>query len=104
MKKMILCLAVLAGGFTAVVANDLVVLSAVNNVVVAGNEEFQAIEFKDLNETVQKAIVTLAGDAYDVKKLEFDKTKELTRVTLQEKGTETQKVVVLDKEGKEVTE
>lgn len=104
MKKMILCLAVLAGGFTAAVANDLVVLSTVNSEVVVGNEEFEAIEFKDLSETVQKAIVTLAGDTYDVKKLEFEKTKELTRVTLQEKGTETEKLVVLDKDGKEVTE
>ena len=104
MKKMILCLAVLAGGFTAAVANDLVVLSTVNSEVVVGNEEFEAIEFKDLSETVQKAIVTLAGDTYEVKKLEFEKTKEQTRVTLQEKGTETEKVVVLDKDGKEVTE
>jgi lipocalin len=47
-------------------------------------------------------VKNLAGEVYDVAKVEFDAEKELTKVTLANKEDKSEKVVVLNKEGKEV--
>lgn len=66
---------------------------------VAPEAGYQTIAPAALSEAVQNAIKTIAADALDVKSVEFNAAKELTKVTLIDKADQSEKVVILDKEG-----
>ena len=69
-----------------------------------GIDEYVTVKMENLPELIQSAIKTLAGDTFDIQLLEYNQTKEYTRVTLINKTDKTTKVFILDKEGKEVVE
>ena len=71
--------------------------------VATADDGFKEVTLTDLSAAVQNAVKTLAGDAFDVKKVELNADKGLTRVTLTNKSDATEKSVILDKDGKEVT-
>ena len=75
-----------------VIVNELIILQ----------EEYKEVALTDLSEVIQEAVKNLAGDTFEVKKVEFNAEKELTRVTLTNKEDKSEKVSILDKEGKEV--
>lgn len=66
-------------------------------------EPYKVVEVDDLNEKVQETI-TGYKSVYSIKLLEYNESKKQTRVTLEEQDTQTEKVIVLDDEGKEVFE
>lgn len=101
---MILSLALLAGGlaFASVSLSD--THSVNTNAIVVSQEDdgYKEVDIESLSETVQAAIKTMAGDTYGVKKTEFNAEMALTRVTFLNKADQSEKVVILDKDGKEV--
>jgi hypothetical protein len=104
MKKFTLSLILLAGFITF--ANAQVVtetqIEADNQIIT--NDDFTEVALTDLSEVIQEAIKNLVGETYELKKVEFNEEKELTRVTLVSKEDEEEKCVILDKEGNEVGE
>ena len=66
--------------------------------------DYKEVALTDLSEVVQEAVKSLAGETFEVKKLEFNAERELTRVTLLNKEDKSEKRVILDKEGQEVKE
>jgi len=103
MKRVIL-FAVLLTGCVAF-ANARFTVSS-ENVVISQitSDEYKEVALTDLNQVIQNAVKEIAGEAYDVKKVEFDAEKELTKVTLTSKDGDSEKTVILNKEGKEVKE
>lgn len=65
------------------------------------SEPYEVVEVDDLNEKVQ-AVITGYRSEYSIKLLEYNESKKLTRVTLEEQDTQIEKVVVLDDNGKEI--
>ena len=104
MKKVILCAALLIG-CVAFVNAQAARISADNAVTQLASDDYKEVKLADLSQVVQDAVKEIAGETYDVKKVEFNAEKELTKVTLvgKEDGS-AEKTVVLDKEGKEVKE
>ena len=70
--------------------------------VAQADDGFKEVALTDLSAPVQDAVKALAGDAFDVKKVELNADKGLTKVTLSSKSDATVKLVLLDKDGKEV--
>jgi hypothetical protein len=102
MKKMIL--AILVTGCVAFAqAQFAVELQTVSTEQITTND-YKEVALTDLSEVVQEAVKNLAGETFEVNKLEFNAEKELTRVTLLNKEDKSEKRVILDKEGQEVTE
>ena len=66
-------------------------------------DEFKVVKLEELNEKVQKA-VNVFQEAYTTKSLAYNETKKQTKVTLILKADNSEKVVILDEEGKEVKE
>lgn len=66
--------------------------------------EFVSGTLTALGAPVQDAIQALASDAFTVKGVEYNNAKELTRVTLVSKADKSEKCVILDNAGKEITE
>ena len=102
MKKVILCAALLTG--CVAFANAWTISSETVSTVQVTNDDYKEVVLADLSQVVQDAVKEIAGEVYDVKKVEFDAEKEFTKVTLLKKEDNTEKVVVLNKEGKEVKE
>jgi hypothetical protein len=102
MKKVILCVALLAGCVTF--ANAWTISSKTVSTVQTTNNDYKEVALADLSQVVQVAVKEIAGDVYDVKKVEFDAEKEFTKVTFLNKEDNAEKVVILDKDGKEVKE
>jgi hypothetical protein len=102
MKKVILCAALMIG--CVAFANARFTVSSATVSTEVTNGDYKEVALADLSDVVQEAVKNLAGEVYEVKKLEFDAEKELTRVTLTQKEDNTEKVVLLNKEGKEVEE
>lgn len=102
MKKIVFSAILLMG--CAAFANAQVTSASQITVIeqVANQDEYKEVALTDLSEVVQEAVKTLAGETSDVTKVEFNAAKELTRVTLVNKENKEEKVVILDKEGKEV--
>lgn len=61
---------------------------------------YKEVKAEALNEKVQGALQTF-GEGYTVKKLEYNESEGLTRVTLEDKATKAEKTVILDSEGRE---
>ncbi|MCL1937302.1 MAG: hypothetical protein FWF52_02765 [Candidatus Azobacteroides sp.] len=103
MKKIVLSVILLAGcaAFANARSTD-EPQTVVTEEQVALNDDYQEVALTDLNEVVQAAINDLAGDAFDVKKVEFNAGEGLTKVTLANKEDASETVAILDKEGKSV--
>ena len=102
MKKVILCAILLAGYVTF--ANARTTNFETVSTVQVTNGDYKEVALTDLSEVVQEAVTNLAGDTYDIAKIEFDAAKEITKVTLSNKENGVTSVVYLNKEGKEVKE
>lgn len=63
---------------------------------------FVNVKFEDLNEKVQAAVRSML-DQYDINVLQYDAEKKITKVTATNKEDQSEKIVYLDDEGKEVT-
>jgi len=103
MKKIILFAILLGGGITFAGAQSTSEPQTVTTEQVVVTDGYKEVALKDLGEAVQTAVKNLAGDTFDVKKIELNEEKGLTRVTLTNKADATEKVAILDKDGKEVT-
>lgn len=68
--------------------------------LMAAQGDYKEVTAEALTEKVQAAVKTYA-EAYIVKKLEYNEGEGLTRVTLEDKGTKAEKVIILDGEGQE---
>lgn len=66
------------------------------------DDGFVNVKFEDLNEKVQAAVRSML-DQYDINVLQYDAEKKITKVTATNKEDQSQKIVYLDDEGKEVT-
>ena len=66
-------------------------------------DEFKSVNLEDLSEKVREA-VNAFQETYTTKSLAYDEAKKQVKVTLISKADESEKVVILDEEGKEVTE
>ena len=106
MKRIIATLVIMGGIFATSYAANLMTSQTLdnNNSITAVQDEYVTVKMENLPELIQSAIKTLAGDTFDIQLLEYNQTKEYTRVTLINKTDKTTKVFILDKEGKEVVE
>ena len=102
MKRIILCAALLVGCVTF--ANAWTISSETVSTVQITDNDYKEVALADLSQVVQNAVKELAGEDYDVKKVEFNAEKEFTKVTFLKTEDNTEKVVILNKEGKEVKE
>jgi len=104
MKKIIVFAVLLSGGISFANAQcpNATAPQAVSTQQAVATGEFKEVALSNLSEAVQTAVKNLAGDTFNVKKLELNAAKELTKVTLASKADASEKVVILDKEGKEV--
>jgi len=103
MKKIILFAILLAGGIAFANAQCATTKpQAVTTTQTVSNDNYKEVALTDLSEAVQTAIKNLAGDTFDVKKVELNEEKGLTKVTLASKADASEKCVILDKDGKEV--
>jgi 23S rRNA pseudoU1915 N3-methylase RlmH len=104
MKKLILAVAVFAcaGSFAVAQSTDSIYQTD-GTLLVASvvQDDYKEVGMDDLNENVQTAIKALE-EANEVKKIEYDATSKQVRVTLEDKATKSEKIIVLDDEGKEV--
>jgi predicted Zn-dependent protease len=66
------------------------------------DDGFVNVKFEDLNEKVQAAVRSML-DQYDINVLQYDAEKKITKVTATNKEDQSEKIVYLDDEGKEVT-
>lgn len=105
MKKIILFAILLVGGisFASAQCDSTKVQTTDSTEQVVSTDNYKEVALTDLSAVVQTAVTNLAGDTFDVKKVEFDADKEVTKVTLTKKDDQSEKVVILDKEGKDVT-
>jgi len=103
MKKIILFAILLAGGITFASAQSTSEPQTVATEQVAATDGYKEVALTDLSDVIQAAVKDLAGDTFDVKKVEFNEEKGLTRVTFTNKADASEKVTILDKDGKEVT-
>lgn len=100
MKTMVLAIALMVGvGMTAYAQQEAPVKAAIENV--AQEDAYVKITFDELNSNVQAAITNLSAEN-TVKDLAYNVEKKLTKVTLVSKTDESEKIVILDDEGKEV--
>jgi len=102
MKKVILFAALLIGCLAF--ANAGIVNSEAVSTVKVTNGDYNEVALKDLNEIVQEAVISFAGETYHIAKVEFDAENELTKVSFLNKEDDTLTIVIFDKEGKEVKE
>ena len=102
MKKLILTVAIFAGAYTTSVAYAAINQNATSTIAVVSQEEWKEVKLEELSETIQKAVKDFAGELYNIAKLEFNEAAEQIRLTLNSKEDNSQKIVILDKEGKEV--
>jgi len=66
------------------------------------DDGFADVKFEDLNENVQKAVRSFT-EKYDINSLQYNAEKKITKVTATSKEDQSEKIVYLDDEGKEVT-
>ncbi len=101
MKTMVLAIALLAGGGMSTYALQETSVDTTSISVTQQEDVYVKISFSDLNSNVQNAITKLS-DKYTVKELAYNAEKKLTKVTLISKEDESQTVVLLDDEGKQI--
>lgn len=98
---MVLAIALLAGGGMSTYALQETSVDTTSISVTQQEDVYVKISFSDLNSNVQNAITKLS-DKYTVKELAYNAEKKLTKVTLISKEDESQTVVLLDDEGKQI--
>lgn len=101
MKTIVLAIALMVGtGVTTYAQQEMSVNTPIESVA-QQEEVFVKIAFDDLNDNVKAAITKLAEE-YNIKELGYNVEKKLTKVSLISKADESESVVILDDEGKEV--
>ena len=103
MRKIILCV-VLLTGYVAFANASVKINAETVSAVQVTDGDYKEVALADLSEVVQEAVKNLAGEVYDIVKVEINTEKELTKVTLRKKEIDETETVTLDKEGKKVTE
>lgn len=104
MKKLLVAVAVLMGVSTMSFANsnDSIPPQDKNELVAqVVQDTYKEVKAEELNAKVQEALKGYEA-TYTVKKLEYNESKKQTQVTLEDKSTKAEKVVLIDDEGKEV--
>ncbi|WP_085534977.1 hypothetical protein [Massilibacteroides vaginae] len=101
MKTMVLAFALtLCAGISTYAQQDVAEKSTIE--YVAQQEDvYVKISFDDLNSNVQNAITKLSEE-FTVKELAYNVEKKLTKITLVSKADESEKIVILDDEGKAI--
>ena len=101
MKKMIFAALFVAG--TCLFTEAKATITAIETIqfTVSQNEGFVEVKLEDLNEKVQAA-VNGNLEAYNLKVLTYDVEKKQTKATLESKADQSEKVLLLDDEGKEI--
>ena len=103
MKKMILTIAMIAGMSAIANIQTLQAASHFQIETVSQDENgFVEVKLEELNPEVQAAVKALLED-YDVKVLKHNVEKQLTKVVLTNKQDQSEKKVLLDEKGKEVS-
>lgn len=102
MKKIILFAILSVGYVTFTNAQSATEPQTVSVEQVVASDDYKEVALADLCEAVQEAVKNLAGETFEVKKIEFNAENELTKVTFTNKEDASEKCVILDKEGSEV--
>lgn len=104
MKKALLTLVILAGGLavTSAKTQGNSNISSDYQFLIYQQDEYREVSMSDLSEMIQSAIKVLAGEEYNITKLEVCDAKSTTRVTLTQKSDGKVVVFILDKDGKVV--
>lgn len=71
--------------------------------MVMQDDGYANVKFEDLNEKVQNAVRGLI-DKYDVNALQYDAAKKVTKVTATNKEDKSEKIVLLNDNGEEVSQ
>lgn len=101
MKTMALAIALMLGvGMSTYALQEATAKTTIESVA-QQEDVYVKISFDDLNSSVQSAITKLSEE-YTVKELAYNVEKKLTKVTLISKADQSEKIVILDDEGKEV--
>lgn len=101
MKTVVLAIALMIGaGITTFAQAEVTEKATIENVVLQ-EDVYVKISFNDLNSNVQNAITKLS-EQFTVKELAYNVEKKLTKVTLVSKADESEKIVILDDEGKTI--
>jgi ABC-type glycerol-3-phosphate transport system substrate-binding protein len=104
MKKVILLVALITGTIAA--ANAATALETNTKVTIetatTDNDGYKEVKLDELSQVVQASIKALAGETYVISKVEYSAELELVRATLTSKEDQQVKVVLIDKNGKEV--
>ncbi|MDD4778401.1 MAG: hypothetical protein PHV53_08960 [Fermentimonas sp.] len=101
MKKVILSIALIAGVFAMTGLNTANAAEQPSIIITLEDDGFVDVKLEDLNEAVQNAIQEISA-TYDVKSIKYNNEKKITKVTASKKEDQSQKVFILDDEGKEV--
>jgi len=103
MKKVILSFALIAGMAGMTHSSTLMAASPIQAEAVAQDDNgYVEVTLEELNPAVQEAVKALLAD-YDLKVLKHNVEKQLTKVILINKQDQSEKKVLLDAEGKEVS-
>ena len=110
-KELFLSVAIMVGAFACANANQNEVNSNVEATEVVETivtddliqDEYKEIELEELSEKVQEA-VNAFQEEYTVQSLAYNETKNQTKVTLISKADSSEKIVILNEEGEEITE
>lgn len=105
MKKIILAVAFIAGIglFTEAKAQQGNETTVTIEASTSQDNEFTDVKIEDLNENVQ-ATINGFSEEYTVKALAYNTDKKVTKVTLESKEDQSEKIVLLNDEGKEEEE
>lgn len=103
MKKMILTIAMIAGMTAICNIQTLQAVSQFQIESVSQDENgFVEVKLEELTPEVQEAVKAMLVD-YDLKMLKYNAEKQLTKVVLTSKEDQSEKKVILDAQGKEVS-
>ncbi|KUK76171.1 MAG: hypothetical protein XD92_1325 [Proteiniphilum acetatigenes] len=103
MKKVILSFALIAGMTAMANIQTLQAANRIQTEVVAQDENgFVEVKLEELTPEVQEAVKAMLVD-YDLKMLKYNAEKQLTKVVLTSKQDQSEKKVLLDAQGKEVS-
>lgn len=101
MKKLVLAVAMFMSVASLTFAQPLLSSVVIVSATEAMQDDFKEVSVENLNDNV-KATVTGYEEGYTVKKLEYSDSLKQTRVTLEDKSSKAEKIVILDDDGKEV--
>jgi len=105
MKKLFLITILLAGCFTFANAQEAVAeINEIAQIEQIVNDDYKTVTLGELETVVQETIKNLVGEDNEIKTIEFDAETQYTKITFSKKEDDSEKVVILNKEGKEVTE